>query len=98
MKLSKESFDPLTKYAGVIMRHYAIISVIVLFGALFYCLISIQQVLQLSEDADYRETQSQKNTKTSFDQATIQKVKDLKTSNDQFNQALPEGRINPFAE
>lgn len=98
MKLSKESFDPLTKYASAVMRHYAIISVVVLFGALFYGLISIQQVLQPSEDANYRETQAQKNTKTSFDQATVQKVKDLKTSTEQYNQALPEGRINPFAE
>lgn len=86
------------KGVNVLMRYNTFINLSILLGVLLYGLFSVQQILSLPDDAEYRQAQIQKNTKTFFDQDTIQKVRGLRQPGDIVDPELPPGRINPFAE
>ena len=79
-------------------RHY-FLSLIVILGFLIYAVYAVSQML-LSPPTDeaYRQEKTAKGTKTTFDQATIDKIRELKKSDESSNTQLPSGRINPFAE
>lgn len=77
------------------LDHVAIISFVLAMLTLIYCVFSIQQVFNIASDQTYRDSQIQKNTKTSFDRKTIEQVRSLRTTNDS-SIALPDGKLNPF--
>ena len=56
-----------------------------------------EQVFELPYDQEYYDQQMLKNTKTSFDKKTMDKVRQLRTTTDD-SITLPKGRINPFIE
>ena len=81
-----------------IFAHYGIIIFMLAMGTLIYCVYSIQVLMTAPSDAEYRQQQLQKNTKTSFDKTTIEQVNQLRTTDDATAVTLPSGRINPFSE
>ncbi|MFZ2494204.1 MAG: hypothetical protein WAW60_00325 [Candidatus Saccharimonadales bacterium] len=97
MKIDSSSLKPLTQLLHHIAENYKIISFILAMATLIYCVYSIQQVFELPSDQEYYNQQLLKNTKTSFDKKTMDKVRQLRTSNDD-PLTLPSGRINPFIE
>lgn len=75
--------------------------VIVSFGLIFVvnCLTNIFIPQQQTTNQQANSTQTNTGDTNKFDQATIDKINNLKTSIDNSgDQPLPSGRINPFSE
>jgi hypothetical protein len=72
------------------------IFIVILVGGLASAVLILNSALQQSSNTtDYQVT----TTPTTFDQPTINRVKQLHTSSDSTTTiALPSGRINPFSE
>lgn len=98
MKLEMKIPPALTRLMRSVFAHYGIISFILAMATLIYCVFSIQQIFSAPSDQTYRDEQLKKNTKTSFDKKTIDKVNQLRTTQDSAPIQLPGGRINPFTE
>lgn len=98
MKISFAIPNQLKLLTNKVLAHYAIITFIIAMLTLIYCVYTIQIIVSQPSDEQYRQAQLQKNTKTSFDKDTIQKIKDLRTTTDNQPIVLPAGRINPFLE
>ena len=79
-------------------NNLSIIVTVLIVGVLGYTFLTISTILTQSDDLEYREEQTKKGIRSSFDQKTIDKIEDLRTSNDSANIKLPSGRINPFIE
>ncbi len=95
MKIDSSALKPITNLFRHAAGHYKIISFVLAMGMLIYSVYSIQHIFNLPSDQAYHDQQLQKNTRTSFDKKTMEKVRQLRTSNDEVIQ-LPKGRINPF--
>lgn len=98
MKLDMKLPPYIEKIGHSIFAHYGIISFLLAMATLIYCVYSIQILMTAPSDTEYRESQLQKNTKTSFDKTTIEQVNQLRTTDDPGSVTLPSGRINPFTE
>jgi hypothetical protein len=98
MKFNMKIPPYISNLAHNIFAHYGIISFVLAMTILIYCVYTIQSIMSSTSDEAYRVEQQQKNTRTSFDKATIEQVKQLRTTDDQSPIILPSGRINPFAE
>lgn len=76
-------------------RYSLTIFIVVLTGSLTAAVLILNTIVQQSADTSgYTSTTSV----TSFDQATIDRIKQLHSSSTQTKITLPPGRINPFAE
>jgi hypothetical protein len=88
----------LEKIVDPIKAHNALIMFLLLMGVLIYAVITVSSIIQISDDSEYRAQAETKSLTTSFDQATIKKVDDLRQSNDNATITLPGGRRNPFVD
>jgi hypothetical protein len=76
-------------------RYSLTIFIVVLTSGLVVTVLIMNSIVQKSSDTSgYTSTTNM----TSFDQVTIDRVKQLHTSDAQTDITLPPGRINPFAE
>lgn len=98
MKISTEIPESLVRPLKSIFAHYTVISIVLAILTLIYCVYTVQNAMRIPPDESYRQTQQQKNTRTSFDAKTIEMVEQLRTREDTDIVTLPSGRINPFAE
>lgn len=81
---------------GIFKRYGLTIFIIVLVGGLSSAVLILNEALQQTNRGG---TGSSSSGNTSFDQATIDRVNQLSTSEKSRNTyAPPSGRINPFAE
>ncbi|MBP7760589.1 hypothetical protein KA093_02235 [Candidatus Saccharibacteria bacterium] len=87
----------LANFSKKILEHSTIIAFLLAMSTLIYCVISIQQIFDMPPDDQYRQEQTLKNSMTSFDQKTVDQVKQLRTTSDAPIE-LPSGKINPFIE
>ena len=92
------SLEPISHFLHTALMHHKIISFLLAMATLIYCVYSIQQTFSLPSDDSYRIEQLKNNTKTSFDKATVEQIKQLRTAEDKSPITLPDGRINPFKE
>jgi spermidine/putrescine-binding protein len=97
MKLDTAQLKQLSTALKRVGGHFKIISFVLAMGTLIYCVYSIQQVFNLPVDQGYYDQQQVKNTRSSFDKTTIDKVRQLHTIDDS-TVTLPVGRINPFTQ
>lgn len=74
------------------------IVIVLVIAILGYAFITVNSILSQSDDDDYRQAQSEKGVRSSFDQSTIDKINNLRSSSDSSTIDLPQGRINPFVE
>jgi len=85
------------KAIAPVKKHHALILFILLMSTLIYSVYSVSTIIQANDDTGYRIQAESKSVKTSFDQATIEKVESLRESNADDPIELPAGRRNPFA-
>jgi hypothetical protein len=88
----------LKRVAEPVKKHHALILFLLLMSVVIYSVINVSSIIQMNEDPEYRATAEAKSIKTSFDQATIKKVNELRQSSDNTTIALPGGRRNPFVD
>jgi hypothetical protein len=99
LKLDTKSLLAIVKrVTDPIKAHHALIMFVLLMGVLIYTVISVGAIIQVSDDSEYRAEVEAKSLNTSFDQATIKKVDELRQSDDNTSIILPEGRRNPFVD
>lgn len=81
---------------GFLHRFHLVIFVVLILGGLAISVFILNTVIITSSDTSQFTSEG---VKPSFDQATIKKIEELKTrdqNNDTFT--LPQGRTNPFVE
>ena len=81
-----------------IQAHHTTIMFVLLMGVLIYSVVLVSSAIQPTEDSEYRATAEAKSITTQFDQATIEKVDNLRQHNDNEAIQLPSGRRNPFVD
>lgn len=80
---------------GIVRNFNLTLLIVVIVAGLISAILLLNSVLDLSPDQD--DSDSSLNS-TSFDDATIERLKRLRNSSDNLsNQEIPAGRINPFA-
>lgn len=94
MKLSFTKIT--TNLARFLKRFHAVIFVVIVFGGLSIVVLLLHNVvITSSESGDYKSISNNAN----FDQATIDRIKKLRTSDEADSQIdLSRGRTNPFVE
>lgn len=86
----------LLSFIATLRRYMVTIFIVLIVGGLSSAVILLNSILQDASDTTGI-TSSLDNT--SFDQATIDRVQQLHTSDDSLPElTLPNGRVNPFAE
>ena len=88
----------LKRITNPIKAHHALILFVLLMSVIIYSVISVNSIIQINDDNDYRISAEAKSLTPSFDQATIKKVDELRQSNDNTSITLPGGRRNPFVD
>lgn len=86
----------LEKITAPIKQYHAVILFVLLMSVVIYSVYSVSMIIQTSDDVLYRADAEATSLKTSFDQATIKKVDELRQSNTDATIELPSGRRNPF--
>lgn len=86
----------LDKASTPVKKYHALILFTLLMSVVIYSVYSVNIILQTPDDANYRAEAETKSLKTSFDQATIKKLDELRESNTNSPIELPAGRRNPF--
>lgn len=81
-----------------IKAHHALILFLLLMSVIIYSVISVNSIIQINDDTQYRLSAEAKSLTPSFDQSTIKKVDDLRQSGDNTSITLPGGRRNPFVD
>ena len=84
------------RVTGPIRKHSSFIMWMLALGLIIYSAIMVTMIIQRSDDQDYRNEQAKDRISSSFDKQTIQKVDNLRNSNDNSSIELPAGRRNPF--
>lgn len=105
MKLDIKDLKPqLLKLLGSLkplVEHMQFLMVIVALGFMIFAVYSVTQILQHPTDTAYRNEAAAQSVQTSFDEATIRRIENLRAS-DQSNPnlqfAIPITRANPFSE
>lgn len=95
---SRSIVASLKQAAAPIKTHLVLIMFLVLMGTLIYTVLTVSTIIQINDDAEYRLSAEAKSLDTSFDQATIKKVDELRESSDGSAIELPGGRRNPFVD
>ncbi len=85
-------------YGKKLLQHHVIIVMLLLLASLLYTVFAINQIISGQEDEEYRAEQQAKTTSTKFDEETIDRIQQLKSTDQTFDLSLPPGRINPFTE
>jgi len=88
----------ITDIAKAILRYHYLIFITFTVVGVFIAIYSITNILNLPEDTAYREEQQKNNINDNFDKATIEKINNLRFSNEATTITLPPGRTNPFVE
>jgi len=86
------------KIAAPIKTHLVLIMFLLLMSTLIYAVFTVSTIIQISDDGEYRLSAEAKSLGTSFDEATIKKVDELRESSDGSAIELPGGRRNPFVD
>lgn len=87
----------LKKYLKPVGRHYAIITIVIILGFLMLSVRTIGYILEKPSDSVYEQNElSESINQAKFDEATIQKIEALRSSQENASLDLPGGRINPF--
>lgn len=94
----KSITEGLKKAGDSFRRHMSIIYVVVVLVGLVYSIYSVNLILGMPSDEEYRLQKEAESFSTRFDEATIKKINSLKARQDAGSVELPSGRINPFAE
>lgn len=94
----KSVSEDLKKASLTLRRHMSIIYVVVVLVGLLYSIFSVNLILGMPSDEEYRSEKEAESFSTRFDEATIKKINGLKARQDAGSVELPSGRINPFAE
>lgn len=81
-----------------ILKHHAIIAILIVLGVMIFTVYSVGQFIALPSDEQYRAEQLATKAKTKFDEETILKVERLNARQENASLSLPSGRINPFTE
>lgn len=88
------SIPPLkTAVIHFLHRFHLVLFVVVVIGSLAYAILSVSSVLEQSAKDDLSQTPS-----SQFDATTIDRINQLKTSDEDSSMTLPDGRTNPFVE
>lgn len=90
--------EELKKTGLALRRRMSIIYVVFVLAALVYSIFSVNLILGMPSDEEYRLKKEAESFSTRFDEATIKKIDGLKSRQEAVDIALPGGRINPFAE
>ena len=101
MEKMKAQTQNLTDALKPVARHSTFIIVVILLGFLTYSVYSVSGILGRSSDSNYRTQQQSSSAKTSFDKATVDRIKSLQTSNQSDNDitfSVSQERQNPFTE
>lgn len=88
----------LKKLGLTLRRRMSIIYVVIVLFALVYSIFSVNLILGMQTDEEYKLKKEAESFSTRFDEATIKKIDGLKGRQETGNVELPGGRINPFAE
>ena len=91
IKHKKSIIHPILK---IISRFHLLMFFVFMIGALSWAVILINNTLYGEINTDYTSTISA----GSIDDATLERIQSLHTSNQAQSPVLPSGRINPFAE
>lgn len=82
-----------------VMSYHLLIATFALLGFAIAVVIQVNYILSNTTDEEYQATQQQTNAiSTKFDEETIEKIENLRTSQDNSNLGLPGGKRNPFVE
>ncbi|HEX6258117.1 MAG TPA: hypothetical protein VFZ48_01400 [Candidatus Saccharimonadales bacterium] len=99
--MKKKSFFNNTQVAALtrpIRKHHALLFILAALFIMIFSVYNVNQILSQPEDAQYRTEAETKSVRTNFDQATIDKINQLKERQEGSALNLPSGRINPFRE
>ena len=84
------------RFTAPIRKHSSFIMAMISLGLIIYTGLAVTTIIQRSDDQSYRDEQAKDRISSSFDKQTIQKVDNLRDSNDNSSIELPAGRRNPF--
>lgn len=94
--MNTNNTSPFTAIAQTFGRYQLTLFIVVLVGGLSTAVIMLSEILKQSSNPNGYTSSLDI---TSFDQATIDRIQQLKSSNEaSANIVLPTGRISPFAE
>lgn len=82
-----------TSFVAFLHRFHLVIFVVLVVGSLAFAVFSVSVVLQQSTQNDLSQAPN-----SQFDTATINRVNQLHTSDENTTLSLPGGRTNPFVE
>ena len=95
--MEKKSLNnPLRPIVNIFYRYNLIMSIIIIGAGLVLAILTLSNILSLpynSANSSYASNETIK-----INQTTITSINKLKTSDNNSNQTLPSGRINPFSE
>ena len=101
MEKIKLQAQNLTDAVKPVARHSTFILIVVLLGFLIYSVYTVSAIIGQASDSNYRSQQESSTAKTKFDQATIDRIKNLQTSsqsNTDITFSVNRERQNPFTE
>lgn len=96
MNAPRNFIELFTRYGRIIFSHFGLVSFLVFSIVILYTIMTIQQILTTPSDQSYKDKATQQNSSTSFDKATIDAIRQLRTTKDQTPPTTPSGRYNPF--
>lgn len=82
----------------VVAHYHVVILTVIILGFLIFVVITVNNILSNTTDLVYEEEQKAKSIKTRFDDATITKINELRSRQENHSLQLPDGRRNPFRE
>lgn len=88
----------LRRVTDPLRTHHKLVMFVLFMGVLIYTAWLVSMTIQPTDDSEYRAQIEATSITTSFDQATIKKVDELRKSNDPSAIELPGGRRNPFVD
>ncbi len=81
-------------YSRFFYRYHVVLFVVAALGGLAIVVFLLNQIIQLSTDT----SKTTEAPTSGFDQATIERLRDLKQTSSSEPLEFPRGRINPFVE
>jgi len=91
--------NPIISFTSFIKRYNFILFIVIAVGGLIFAILLLTEILtQPVNNLQPASTSSTSSDTVTFDQTTINRINNLKTSDNNTNPVLPSGRINPFSE
>lgn len=90
--------ESLAKLKTVLNRRAGIIFIVFVLGVVVYSVSSVNLLINMPSDEEYRSQKQQELTSTQFNTKTIDRIEALGDRNNPPTTTLPGGRINPFIE